>query len=112
MKAEANYVGLRTPNGCLVTCDGKELPPRTDLRKHTSLGFDWGNMGSGAAQLSLAILSDFCGDEKALDLYESFKNDIISSLGAQRWEMNAPMLIDWVRRALKEHKRESQGNFV
>ena len=84
MKAEANYVGIRTPKGCLVTIDGAELKSRLDLRKHSSVGFDWGNMGSGSLQLSLAILADFCGDKMALDWYENCKNDIISSLGAQR----------------------------
>jgi hypothetical protein len=37
------------------------LPIRLDLRNHSPTGFEWGYRGSGAAQLSLAILADYIG---------------------------------------------------
>ena len=113
MKAEAIYRGLRTPNGALVTCDGKQLQTRTDLRKYSTTDFEWGHDGAGANQLALAILADFCGDDKAMDLHQTFSRDIVSSLGSMKWEMNSAMLIEWVRKALKEQKQGAgTGNFV
>ena len=112
MKAEAVYKGIRASNGVLVTIDGKELPMRLDLRNHSPTGFEWGYAGSGPAQLALAIMADFTDDETALNLYQRFKEDIICSLGSSNWEIKAPTLHEWVRQALKKHKRESQGHFI
>lgn len=113
MKAEAIYRGLRTPNGSLVTCDGKELQARIDLRKYSTTKFEWGHDGAGANQLALAIMADFCGDEMAMTLHQIFSRDIVASLGSSQWEMNSAMLIEWVRKNLKEQKQGAgTGNFV
>jgi hypothetical protein len=115
MKPEAIYRGIRTDKGCLVTCDNAELPARTDIRSLSNTGFEWGLESSGSGQLALAILADFCGDEQALDLYQDFQRDIIAPIGSSRWEMKAPMLIEWVRKRLKERKHDAQqpaGHFT
>jgi hypothetical protein len=113
MKAEAIYRGLRTPNGCLVTCDGKELPNRTDLRKYSTHTYEWGHEGGGSSQLSLAIIADFCGDDMAMQLHQDFTRDIVSALGANQWEINHIMLHEWVRKKLKEHKADAKpGHFI
>ena len=36
----------------------RPLNPRYDLRNHSPTGFAWGYLGSGPAQLALAILAD------------------------------------------------------
>lgn len=114
MKPDSIYRGIRTPNGCLVTCDNAELPARTDIRPLCSTGFEWGLESSGSGQLSLAILADFCGDDQALDLYQDFQRDIIASIGSSRWELKSAMLIEWVRNRLKERKQDTSavGNFT
>lgn len=115
MKPEATYRGIRTPNGCLVTCDNTELPARTDIRPLSNIGFEWGLESSGSGQLALAILADFCGDDMALELYQEFQRDIIAPIGSSRWEMKAPMLIEWVRKKLKTQKHDEKsgvGNFT
>jgi hypothetical protein len=63
------YLGIRTPDGCVVTVDGKPLNPRLDLFNHSPTGFEWGYSGSGPAQLALAILVDHCRHVVA-ELYE------------------------------------------
>ena len=56
----------------------RALGLRLDLRNHSPTGFAWGYGGSGPSQLALAILADVIGDERALDLYQSFKFEIIA----------------------------------
>ncbi len=66
---------------------GSKLDPRFDLRRHSPDGFAWGYEGSGPAQLSLAILADFLGnDYRALRLYQDFKFRMIARLPQrERW---------------------------
>jgi hypothetical protein len=62
----------------------RELAPRLDLRNHSPTGFAWGYLGSGPAQLSLAILADFLGDDDhALALYQPFKEAFVA-----RWNQD------------------------
>src|SRR5271170_7603938 len=64
--------------------NGKTLDLQASLKvvNHSPTGFCWGYLGSGPAQLSLAILLDhFNGDRvRALALYQDFKFAIISRL--------------------------------
>lgn len=60
---------------------GKPIDPRYDLANHSPTGFCWGYGGSGPAQLALAILCDYLGDdERAASLYMEFKWKVISRL--------------------------------
>lgn len=72
------YVG--TPKTFKVTVDGKPLNPRFDLRNHSPDGFCWGYLGSGPAQLSLAILADCLGADLALVSYQKFKEHYIGNI--------------------------------
>lgn len=61
--------------------------PSLKLRNHSPTGFAWGYGGSGPAQLALALLLDWSGDEDlALRLYQQFKWEKVV-----RW----PMEEDW-----------------
>ncbi|MBV8269982.1 MAG: hypothetical protein JO252_26975 [Planctomycetaceae bacterium] len=69
------YVGRRVGGAAQVvreTEDGRQspLPLRTDLRKHSPTGFEWGYEDSGPAQLALAILADAVGPTRAQVLYQ------------------------------------------
>jgi hypothetical protein len=74
------YRGSRDDTGTSLSVtvrDGEEtmhhLPLRLDLKNHSPLGFWWGQSGSGAAQLSLALLADHLGnDVQALRHYVPF----------------------------------------
>ena len=62
--------------------------PSQQLHNHSPSGFEWGYSGSGPAQLALAMLLDFSGDEEiALNNYQEFKSQFIASLSQEdtRW---------------------------
>ena len=48
------YRGGRSLEGAVVTVDGRPLPPRYDLKRLSSTGFEWTYEGAGPAQLALA----------------------------------------------------------
>jgi Family of unknown function (DUF6166) len=68
----------------VVTHDGKVIDPEVSLKvvNHSPTGFCWGYLGSGPAQLALAILLvHLKGDEeRALALYQDFKSAVIARL--------------------------------
>lgn len=102
------YTGHRTGEGrCLVIVWEEKRPSLLDLTpsqtlwNHSPTGFEWGYGGSGPAQLALAILLDFSGDEElAIKGHQAFKQQIIAELpqGQQDWSLTAtdisPFLAD------------------
>lgn len=79
-----DYQGKRTSIGAVVKIlpGGKRLSPRLDAVNHSPDGFfEWGDSGSGPAQLAFAILADHTGDDKfSLKHYQVFKFEIIAGL--------------------------------
>lgn len=72
--------------------------PSQKLRNHSPDGFEWGYCGSGPAQLSLAILLDHFGNPgDALQLYQHFKEQIISTFGDE-WEITGEEIDGWLAR--------------
>lgn len=71
--------------------DSSELSPEVSLRlrNHSPSGFNWGYGGSGPAQLSIAILLDYYGnDAPELRYYQDFKFRVIASLpGDESWTL-------------------------
>ncbi|MGR9053826.1 MAG: DUF6166 domain-containing protein [Gammaproteobacteria bacterium] len=84
------YYGRRTRYGCLVTVDDRPLPLRLDLINRSPNGFEWGYLGSGPAQLALAILAYHCGsdEQRALRHYDEFKHLVIARIYSDSWLMN------------------------
>ena len=88
-----HYVGLRTPIECRVyRPDGSELPWRLDLCNHSPTGLEWGFLGSGPAQLALALLADLLGDETALRYYQSFKRKVVARLPSVGWILSPAII--------------------
>ncbi|HWH58438.1 MAG TPA: DUF6166 domain-containing protein [Terriglobales bacterium] len=95
--AEVKYVGIRTGNGSEVWVSRdnsvKRLNPRFDLRHHSPTGFEWGYGGSGPAQLALALLADWSGDDGfALQHYQNFKFKLIAGLPRREWELTGAQI--------------------
>jgi hypothetical protein len=82
-----------------VWVDERKLSPKPsqDIRNHSPDGFSWGYGGSGPAQFALAVMLKFFPKEEALDLYQSFKRDIISGLPRADFETEID-LEEWHRR--------------
>ncbi len=95
------YKGSRVEESCnvLVTnSSGKtyNLPSKIDLVKHNTC-FNWGDSGSGASQLALAIVSDLTGDDiYTMAHYKELRDLVISKLSKDTWEMTEPELREFV----------------
>ncbi|WP_419594820.1 DUF6166 domain-containing protein [Thiolapillus sp.] len=69
------YIGA--PPGTVIKANSEPLNPRLDLANKSPTGFSWGYLGSGPAQLALAILADYLRDENAaLAHYQAFKEKV------------------------------------
>jgi hypothetical protein len=87
------YEGRREGHAALVTVEGRPLDPRLDLWNHSPTGFEWGYGGSGPAQLALAILADYFGDDaQALVFYQGFKRAVVSKLPYRGWTLTAEQI--------------------
>jgi hypothetical protein len=87
------YAGRRDGHALIVTVDGRRLNPRPDLWNHSPTGFEWGYVGSGPAQLALAILADYLGnDEQALNLYQRFKWAVVAKLPRRSWTLTGEQI--------------------
>lgn len=78
-----------------------DLPPRLDLANHSPSGYEWGYLGSGPAQLSLAILAQCIADEDAVRLHQEFKTCYIAVLargGNETWEIEEDAVVEWYQR--------------
>ncbi|MBA7611018.1 hypothetical protein ES703_18234 [subsurface metagenome] len=65
-----------------VWLDGKRLYPGKSQRvwNHSPDGFNWGYEGSGPAQLALAVLLELVPQDRAVELHQEFKRDVIAAL--------------------------------
>ncbi len=81
------------PQGLCVPLD----PNRSqDLRNHSPDGFNWGYLGSGPAQLALALLLDTTNDEKiSLQHYQDFKFIIVANW-KDDWSMSQTDILEWL----------------
>lgn len=72
----------------------EKLDPRLDLANHSPTGLSWGYVGSGPAQLSLALLADALeDDERALKLYQPFQRAYIARIPIKKeWGLTATMI--------------------
>ena len=61
---------------------GARLSPRESLAvaRHSAHGFGWGDGGSGAAQLALALLMRATDRARAVAHYQAFKWEVIARL--------------------------------
>ena len=77
------------------TLESLRLPARLDLRSHSPAGFEFGYAGSGPAQLSLAILADAIGPERAVELYQAFKRDFVARAGGDEFRVTRDEVEAW-----------------
>jgi hypothetical protein len=107
------YIGRREGYAVIVTVNSRSLNPRLDLFNHSPTGFEWGYCGSGPAQLALAILADYLGeDESALNLHQRFKWSVIAELPRKAWTLTSSEIAEAIVRinaAEAEGERRSYG---
>lgn len=101
------YRGRRDGSQVIVTVNDILLNPRLDLCDHSPTGFEWGYVGSGPAQLALALLAEHLNDDKeALLLYQGFKRMLVLRLSKVRWTLTTQQ----IQKALKSI--HGTGTFV
>ena len=99
-----SYIGTKTsagPNYIYVINNGVKTlldpKPSQNLYNHSPDGFNWGFPGSGPSQSALGILLDCLGKELAVQYYQRFKFDFVST-----WEHNfcisCGQIKDWLRK--------------
>lgn len=66
------------------------------IRKHSPNGFAWGYLGSGPAQLALALIYDRCRNKEIAEkIYQYFKEEVIAGFPTEEpWEMSFKE-VDW-----------------
>ena len=73
---------------------GIPLDPRLDLVKHSPSGLEWGYVGSGPAQLALALLADALLSERdALEMYQRFKDEVVVYLPEEGWTLTEAQIM-------------------
>jgi hypothetical protein len=83
---EKHYEGRREGHAVIVTVNDQPLNLRLEVCNHSPTGFEWGYIGSGPAQLALALLVDHCSDtEEALTLHQVFKQQVVAGLPYGGW---------------------------
>lgn len=100
------YTGLRDQQGVLQVYDTNSnlLNPRLDLWNHSPTGFECGYGGSGPAQLALAILADYTGDDElAVELHQEFKWKVIAPIPNDRhsWILTEDEIRTWIEQNRK-----------
>lgn len=82
-----------------VTVKGCVLNPEASLKvcNHSPTGFMWGYGGSGPAQLALALLMVFAGQEFAERNYMDFKWQMVATLPQENFEIPAASVEEWIR---------------
>lgn len=77
-----------------------ELSPAASqkLINHSPSGFQWSYLGSGPAQLALALLLDVTGNpELAQAYYQDFKFHWVASWG-EEWSITSRDILEWIGR--------------
>src|SRR5262249_935807 len=99
------YIGKREAYAATVTVNNRPLNPRLDLWNHSPTGFEWGYGGSGPAQLALALLADYFGnDEEALNLYQQFKIQVVADLPYHGWKLTGDQIRDALQALQSSHE--------
>jgi hypothetical protein len=96
--------GLAKEMAVVQRNDGSDLDPGPSLklRNHSPDGFEWGYGGSGPAQLALAILLDFTGDEAlAQTFYQRFKFDRIATAPKAGFKVTGLQIRTWLEAAAR-----------
>jgi hypothetical protein len=85
-----NYAGWRLEDGEIIVevHEGEktsDLLMRPDIPDHIFTGFQWGNSGTRAIHLALAILADFTEKPPDPPQYQLFKAKFIQNIKEDLW---------------------------
>lgn len=85
-----------------------KLEPRLDLWNHSPTGFDWGYMGSGPAQLALALAADALADgARAVLVHQAMKRALSGMLGRECWSLTRDQVCTMINQ-LVDHREQRE----
>lgn len=83
------FVGRRNGHCTQVTVTKadvtRELPLHLGVYRHSPSGFEWGYLGSGPAQLALALCVEVVGPERAVRVHQVVKDRLVARLDGDDW---------------------------
>ena len=83
----------------------RDLPLRLEVFNHSPSGFEWGYLGSGPAQLALAILCDYLGEPQlAVRFYHEFTEDIVVRWKGDEWTFTEQEIEEWFNKAARDER--------
>ena len=97
-----------------VKMNGMELQLEPSLRErfYSPDGFEWGYLGSGPAQLALAILMWYYPTWLAQEYHQAFKSEVISKLPRGKdWSLSDYEVVDWVVEKMTPEEEEALMKF-
>jgi len=111
----AKYEGYKPtgqPNAFEVQRNGSQFGTERSLyvMNHSPTGFSWGYLGSGPAQLGLALLLDIgLGNQRAVGLHNLFTQQVIAEWDINgEWAITTEEICKWVANN-ENGKRLDQG---
>jgi hypothetical protein len=91
------FAGQRRGNETAVTMivDGttRELPLHLGVYRHSPSGFEWGYLGSGPAQLALALCVEVVGPERAVRVHQVVKDRLVARLDGDDWVLTGHQVL-------------------
>lgn len=79
--------------------------PLPHIERHSPDGFNWGYGGSGPADLSLSILTDYAGRDFAEKNYQRFKFGVVANAG-QELMITGGMIEEWLYAVMKKNLKK------
>jgi hypothetical protein len=97
-----------------VWIDGREVCPERSMgvRRYSPNGFSWGDGGSGAAQLALALLLELTHEDLALLWYQDVQWHIVAPLAQGDFVIDSQEIVDCIVNEVKAEfvsEERSQG---
>jgi hypothetical protein len=83
----------------------RALPLHLEVRNHSPSGFEWGYMGSGPAQLALAMCVELVGRERAERVYQLVKDRLVAPIQADKWWLSGRKVLDEIESIEREQGR-------
>lgn len=94
----------------MIFINGQYLSPKASQKayNHSPDGFAWGTLGSGSAQLALALLIVFTDKEISLKWHQVFKRDLISQLPREKdFDLTEDEIFNWMHNHGIKEKRNA-----
>ena len=89
--------GLRLAGRASVTVENRPLALYRDVSNRSPTGHEWGFLGSGSAQLAIAILMTVTDRDETLLRAEAFRLSFTARIAKDSWTITTAQVEEWLR---------------